>query len=406
MRELTPTPPRERSTTLDVLRGFAMLGVLLANLFTLFSYRFAQHGPPPPETLADTIASWFMHLAVASRAQTLLTFLFGFGFAAQLLRAQARREPVMPVYLRRLFALLAIGWLHVLLLSWVDVTWGYALIGFFLLPFIRTSNRTRLAVALALTVVPAIVYAIPEVWPALHGLLFEHPRRVYIDEFVVAARSGDRGAIMRAHATLATVWTFGGGVGWYLPWLLGRFLLGYVAGSQRWFERDGADHLSMFRRFLVYGSLVAVPGLALPVLERTGIFDPRAYGLPAAMTTAVVVQLSLLGQVAAYVAAVVVLVRRPRWRALLGVIAPVGRMPLTTYLMQSLICTSLFYGWGLDWSTPAPAPCVVLGFAIFAVQVAFAHLWLRWFQFGPAEWLWRLVVYLEPPPMRLGARHP
>ena len=75
-------------------------------------------------------------------------------------------------------------------------------------------------------------------------------------------------------------------------------------------------------------------------------------------------------------------------------------MPLTTYLMQSAICTSLFYGWGLGWSTPPAAACVALGLLIFTLQTAFAHLWLRWFQLGPAEWLWRTVVYLRAQPMR------
>ena len=118
------------------------------------------------------------------------------------------------------------------------------------------------------------------------------------------------------------------------------------------------------------------------------------------MAVAVVAQLGLLGQVAMYVAIVVMLMQRPRWRTVLGVLAPVGRMPLTTYLMQSLICTSLFYGWGLAWRTPSPAACIGLAFAIFTVQIAIAHLWLCWFRFGPAEWVWRSAVYLRPQPMR------
>jgi len=76
-------------------------------------------------------------------------------------------------------------------------------------------------------------------------------------------------------------------------------------------------------------------------------------------------------------------------------------MPLTTYLMQSLICTTLFYGWGFAWSMPGKAATVGLGLAIFAVQIALSHVWLRWFRFGPAEWLWRTIVYLKAQPMRV-----
>jgi uncharacterized protein len=341
-----------------------------------------------------------MALFVQHRAQTLLTLLFGFGFAVQLVRAHERGQRVLPIYLRRLFALLAIGWCHVLLLSWVDVTWGYALVGLFLLAFVRASERTRLIVAAALTILPAAVYAIPEIPQALHALWFDRPRAVYIADFAAAARSGDRIAILHAHATLALLWTLGGGVAWYLPWLLGRFLLGFVAGARRWFDHDGADHRTLFRTLLVTGALGTAIGMALQALELTGVFRPAEHALPVAMAAAVVAQLTLIAQVAMYVAIVVLLMQRPTWRRVLVVIAPVGRMPLTTYLMQSLICTSLFYGWGLSWRTPAPAVCVGLGLAIFAVQIAIAQVWLRWFRFGPAEWLWRSIVYWRSQPMR------
>ena len=88
--------PRERVATLDVLRGFAMLGVLLGNLYMLYTFRWMLRGNVA-ESTGDTVAEWCMQLFVEGRAQTLLTLLFGFGFAAQLLRAEARGEGVMPV---------------------------------------------------------------------------------------------------------------------------------------------------------------------------------------------------------------------------------------------------------------------------------------------------------------------
>jgi uncharacterized protein len=397
--KLAPISPRERVATLDVLRGFALLGVLLANLYSLFSFRFAIHEPPDGH-IADVAVRWFMALAVRGRAQTLLTFLFGFGFAVQLLRAQGRGQRVLPIYLRRLFALFAIGWLHVLLLSWLDVTWGYAVVGLFLLPFVRAGDRTRLIAAAVLTIIPALVYAIPEVAPAVHALLFDQPRAAYVDQFAAAARSGDRIAILRAHVAIALLWTLGSNAVWYLPWMLARFLLGLVAGARRWFDHDGADHLALFRKLLVAGALGTVIGWVPEALAFAHAFDPAGHGPAVALAVTVVSRLALLAQVAMYVAIVVLGMQRPAWRRVLVVIAPVGRMPLTTYLMQSLICTSLFYGWGLAWTTPPPAACVGLGLAIFAVQIVIAHAWLRWFRFGPAEWVWRSIVYWRPQPMR------
>lgn len=97
-------------------------------------------------------------------------------------------------------------------------------------------------------------------------------------------------------------------------------------------------------------------------------------------------QVGTLALAAVYVAAVVLLMRRPRWRRVLSLIAPVGRMPLTTYISQSLLCTFLFYGWGLGWAGHvAAARCIGLALLIFAAQVLACHAWLRWFRFGPLE---------------------
>jgi uncharacterized protein len=88
----------------------------------------------------------------------------------------------------------------------------------------------------------------------------------------------------------------------------------------------------------------------------------------------------------------------------LAVVAPVGRMPLTTYFMQSAVCTFLFYGWGLGWAGKVGiAGGTAIALAIFCVQIAIAHLWLRRFRFGPFEWLWRAAVYWKLPAMRVAA---
>jgi uncharacterized protein len=395
---LSPVAPRERLATLDVLRGFALLGVLLGNLYMLYTFRWAAEGEAMDT--GDEIAEWFMRLVVEGRAQTLLTLLFGFGFAAQLLRAEDRGERVMPVYLRRIAALFLIGWCHVLFLWWGDVTWGYAVTALPLLLFLRTSNRTRVVTAVAITLIPAAIYATWPIWPWLHGQLFARDFKAYVQDFLAAAAGTDRVEILRQNATMALVW-IGGSLGSYPLWLLGRFLLGYVAGAQRWFERDGADRLAMFRRMAVIGALATVPYFAFVALAVADVFKLGKHG-PASQAVATILdQICVLGQVACYVGIVVVLMQRPAWRRILMIVSPVGRMPLTTYLLQSLICTSLFYGWGLHWGMPGKAATVGLAFAIFTVQVAISHLWLRWFRFGPAEWVWRTLVYLQLPRMRV-----
>jgi len=158
--------PRERLATLDVLRGFALLWVLIGNLVHLYSGSWGSRHEPG--STVDVITAWFVELLVQSKAQTLLTFLFGFGFAAQLLRAQDRGEPVLGLYVRRLAVLLGFAMLH-LLIWWGDVLWTYAVAGFGLLLFVRTSNRVRAIAAAVLIFVPAAIYGLPGVGAHVFG---------------------------------------------------------------------------------------------------------------------------------------------------------------------------------------------------------------------------------------------
>src|SRR5690606_29073303 len=86
-------------------------------------------------------------------------------------------------------------------------------------------------------------------------------------------------------------------------------------------------------------------------------------------------------------------------------LAPAGRMALTNYLMQSVVCTLVFYGYGLGWYGQLPrAWHVPFALVLFVLQVLLAHVWLARFRFGPMEWLWRSATYLRPQPMRLRAQ--
>ena len=111
--------------------------------------------------------------------------------------------------------------------------------------------------------------------------------------------------------------------------------------------------------------------------------------------------MTYLGLTAAYASAIVLLMQRAAGRGYLMVLAPVGRMPPTTYVMQSVVATFVFYGWGLGFAGQiGSAGCLAIALAIFALQVVASALWLRKFRFGPLEWLWRTAVYRRRQPMR------
>jgi uncharacterized protein len=122
---------------------------------------------------------------------------------------------------------------------------------------------------------------------------------------------------------------------------------------------------------------------------------------PAKVAAAALREGSWLGLAIAYASGIVLLMQHPRPRRVLLVLAPVGRMALTTYVCQSVATTFVFYGWGLGYAGKlGAAPCLAICVAIFGLQIAIAHIWLRWFRFGPAEWVWRSLVYRRAQPMR------
>ncbi|MEO8707143.1 MAG: DUF418 domain-containing protein [Kofleriaceae bacterium] len=395
-----PVQPRERLVTLDVLRGIALCGVMIGNM-VLYSGRWAGDSERSSSIL-DMIAGLFVHVFVDSKAQTLLTLLFGFGFAIQLLRAEARGEPIVGIYVRRLLALFVLGALHVYLLWWGDVTWTYAVAGVGMLAFIRASNLVRVVVGILFIFVPFLLQmAFPEIGAAAVSVFME-PRemRTYTEAMLAAMHSPDHAGLGVAHVTYALAWVANIYV-WYFLWTLGRFLLGYIAGQRRWFERDGADHLVVFRRLALWGGLVGLATIALDILAMVGVFSLREFGTAGRLTATALQQVHYLAMALAYVGIVVLLMQRRLWRRLLGILAPVGRMPLTTYFMQSVVCTFIFYGWGLGWAGEVGiAGCLGLALSIFAVQIVIAHVWLHYFRFGPLEWVWRMAVYLKPQRMR------
>ena len=176
------------------------------------------------------------------------------------------------------------------------------------------------------------------------------------------------------------------------PEVLGMFLIGsWFAGSGALATPDRFPRLYAVLRWgaLPFGLLVTLLGVAWkPYLA------PGAYDLPVTAAMALVT-IGGLPMCLGYLAWIV------HWRARLGWLAPVGRMALTHYLGQSLLCTWLFYHYGLGaFETMPRSVQLMFALLLFTVQVGISHVWLRRFRFGPMEWLWRAMTYRQWPPMR------
>lgn len=388
----------ERIALLDVLRGFALFGVLLSNMVTWFSGRFFL---PRSEwkaklPLSDQIAVVADWILINGKSLALLTCLFGVGFAVQLARAEARGASGASLHLRRMAALFSIGVAHVVLLWWGDILMSYAMAGVFLLFFRKISTRALLIWAAFLLVVPRLVAEIPAVAAVLEPM---DPHRDDFDAFrarlLAAMRGSDHVELARMQLRQAVAHV-APGAAWYFPWVLGRLLLGFAVGRSGLLQNAG-ERRPFLRKLLAWGLVIGITGTAVTVLRRL-FLQRNAVPLPAMMALEVLDEASVLALAAAYLAGFSLLMARPGWQERLLVLQPVGRMALTTYLSQSLVCTFLFYGWGLGLITRVgAAPILAMGVAIFTIQVAVSGVWMRRFRFGPMEWIWRTLAYGRRP---------
>ncbi|MGH2376725.1 MAG: DUF418 domain-containing protein [bacterium] len=396
MNSVEPIGPGERIEVVDILRGVALFGILLVNM-EAFGWPLFMDGAREWDRLPDRLTDWLIRLLAEGKFYPLFAFLFGFGMAVQMARVEARGGRFLPLYARRLFVLLLIGAGHALLLWAGDILVPYALLGFILMLFRKRSGKAVIAWAAIGVLIAVVVNGVFVAWgdgPGSEGILRLLDAR--------ATRAYGHGTFADIFSQrlldLAILYLF---APLSFPHIFVMFLLGLYAGRRGVF-RDPEAARAMAGHVLPWVLALGLMGNLIFVIagEHAGRSESDLAGIAA--STSVLVGGPALS--AAYVAAIVLLVHNEVWRRRLMPLAALGRMALTNYLLQSLICTTIFYSYGLGlFGTVGPARGALLTVAIYAVQVPLSIWWLRRFRFGPVEWLWRSLTYGRPQPMRITA---
>ncbi|HEX8472813.1 MAG TPA: DUF418 domain-containing protein [Pyrinomonadaceae bacterium] len=402
---ISPISSRERIEILDVLRGLAVCGILIGNM-----QWFSGYGMMPPvlaqqSPTADQITHFLVHFFVEGKFYSIFSFLFGFGFALQIARAEERGDLHASLFKRRLFWLFVIGLLHAYLLWAGDILSIYAVMGFLLLLFRKKTNGALLKWVFALLVIPILTYILfyilfvafvaPEALARLDAAQF--------DFWNQAVRKVQQGSYLQ----IITDFNLNYIVGRYLslffemrlPKILAMFLLGFYA-YRRGFFQDLSSHQPFTRRVLRYGLILGLVGnIAFAALAgKEAVLPPTPAGIGGVISYAFGVPALALF----YIASVTTLWQKAKWRRLLSFLAPVGRMALTNYLLQTVICVLIFYGYGFgQFARFGARKATLLAFAIFLFQILMSALWLKYFSYGPMEWIWRQLTYRQRLNLRL-----
>ena len=414
--EPSPIAVGERIEAMDVLRGFALLGILLMNIEAFVGPPIGSlSGLDPTLTGVDRIVDAVICILVQGKFYLLFSLLFGMGFAVMMQRATARGHAFAAPYLRRTLALLAIGLIHLLLIWSGDILTVYALIALPLLLVFRqvpTGHLPYWALGLyALTVLMVAGFsalgALAQLDPGGAAMMQDELKKeaAGMARLLAAERaaygSGSYGQAAGQRAQDAAV------MAPYILLMGGQILDMFVLGA--WFVRSGAIRQPQRPRLYATLRLIALPvGLGLMSISfwmvPTVAFD--RLDLTSGIATVLMLIASPLMSLG-YLAWILSVLDAgtanagARW---LRRLAPAGRMALTNYLVQSLVCTLVFYGYGLGYFEQLPrAWQVPFVFALFALQVLFSRWWLARYRYGPAEWIWRAVTYLRVPAMRASA---
>lgn len=384
-----PAPSGERSQWLDALRGFALCGILTYNIMAFGGYAFRGLLPPVDYawSMLDPALDYLSHVLIEGKFYSLFSFLFGLGFALQLRRAQALGATAMPMVRRRMAWLLVFGLAHGLLLWIGDILAVYAVFGFALFWFGGLSQRALLGWALFFLALPVLIYP---VLLMLHtgDPLAGDPATSPVGRAVHAIASGSYLDVVRGNVDFYPSGWLRRIVRLTLPRIFGMFLLGV------WAARIGLPAMRdaqqpMLRRWLLLGLLLGIPlNIAYAAL---GSSDAT---LPASLKGLYVTGLASLGiplLCLSYVAAFALFWRRSRPGNLL---VAAGRTALSHYLGQSVVCVTLFYGfgWGL-FDRVSYGVSLLIAIAVFILLAWLGRLWLQRFPQGPMEAIWRRLSY-------------
>jgi uncharacterized protein len=404
-----PVSGAERIVTLDIVRGFALLGIFIMNMPGFSTSFFAEaDGSRLWNDPLNKYAEIVRDMLFSGKFNSMFSLLFGIGFTIQLARLEQRgRGEAVATYVRRLLALLAFALLHAFVIWPGDVLHIYAALGFGLLLLRHASDRLVIGL-IALTLL----------WPPISGslrLLFQTPEAV--QQLVADARvyEASNNAIYGGGSFLAAAaehtrdmlrlydppWMLWGSLGFWVQ-MTTTILLGFLVGRRRWVQRI-PELMPQIRRW--QWRLLAI-GIACSLFF--GIVGEQ-YRFPGPHPMKILIGMayivSRLCVMLFYVLTIVRLAQSPAWQRRFAGIATAGRMPLTNYLMQSLIGTAIFYGWGLGlWGQVGPFAELLLAPAIFfLVQVPLSRWWLGRHGYGPTEWLWRVLTYGQRPPQGAAA---
>ncbi len=400
----TGTIAYQRLAAMDVLRGIALLGILLMNIQSFAMPGAAYLNPTAYGDLNGiNFAVWsFSHVFADQKFMTLFSILFGAGVVLFCEHAQAKGKPVASLHYRRTFWLMLFGLAHAYLLWYGDILFSYAICGFIIYLLRNKSITTLLVTGTVLLLIstaysllvgaslghfpPEAVSGMREAW-APTAAQISSEINAYLGSYSEAfAKRAEEALFMQTYVFLTIfVWRASA-----------MMLLGMALYKSGFFHLKWQT--SSYQKLL----FVCLPlGLAITLF---GVQQNLAQEFALEYSMFIGNQFNYWGSILValgYAAAILLFVQSGRWQSLQAKFAAIGKTAFSNYILQTLICTGIFYGFGLGlfgeverWAQ------LIIVFVVWLLQLWLAQWWLQKYQYGPLEWAWRSLTYWQRQPFR------
>lgn len=373
---------KQRIFSIDALRGFSLLGILLMNILT-FAYPYQIINPF--EFFQHQDGAWFKisSLFIIASFYPIFAFLFAYGLSIMYQNSLDKGLNYYPMITRRLLFLLLLGIIHGVFIFYGDILSTYALLGLIAIIFVRLKPQyTLIALSIGIGIF-VLLYLLPMI-------LLKDVTQI---ESFVGLQELERVNNILSSADYVSI------IGFNLKYfgmnianaiLVGPFsilpimLFGIYAHQINWFNK-----IKQYKNlYMVIGVVVLILGLAIKMIQIV---------LEGSVTSQLMSQM-IGGPIVAlsYIMFFVILCEDQTVRKILTPLQSIGKLSLTTYIMQSIICIIIFYGVGLNYYGKLPVLTIyIIGIVIYCVQLIVSYLYLLRFKQGPLEKLWRKVTYLK-----------
>lgn len=396
--------PTNRITIVDALRGFALAGIVICHVVENYigSVPTAEFNDAVHQGLIDDIVDGFIGFFLRGKFIALFSFLFGLSFFIQMDNAQTKGKRFGTRFLWRLILLFAIGFVHSLFYRG-DILTVYAILGIFLIPFYNVSNKWLLGIAALLFMGLARFLLFASIGG--EGVFTNFDNNPESPKVLAYYDTLKNGTLLDVFATNATqghidkaefqYGVFGRG---YFTFAF--FLVGLFVGRSGFFKRY-KEEPKLMKKILVYSLIALVVSFGIMAggfISMGTNFNLQSWNAMIGLTG---MDMSNAAMTIIYIVLFAMWFKKSKGEKLLLKFAPYGRMALTNYVLQSIIFTFVFFGWGFGLiGELRQVYTFLLALLFIALQMLVSKWWMQYFKYGPLEWLWRSLTFFKIFPFR------